>query len=158
MQRILLLLHSSVSLSTLTTSIHPHLPTREQRLCPSPVFIPIICYQRGELSYNGSWKKNTYQMVPWYCVTHSAGCKLLDRIYCQRGARAPSTGPVLALMYTESLFISFSRHFLALYSLWIIVLLLLRALSCLVGPFRISSGFWLASVSLSLRVNSNLFL
>lgn len=43
--------------SPLSTSIHPHLPTREQRLCPSSVFIPIICYQRGELSYNGSWKK-----------------------------------------------------------------------------------------------------
>lgn len=32
----------------------------------------------------GVEKKNTYQMVPWYCVTHSAGCKLLDRILLSR--------------------------------------------------------------------------
>lgn len=92
-------LHSSVSLSTLSTSILPLPPTPEQRFSTSEVFIPIICYQ----SENCAIIEVKNKMVAWYSDSFpwlpTTGTdwkvKIVD---CQHGLQAPSCGLFQLLM------------------------------------------------------------
>lgn len=106
----LLLLLSDISLhalmwttlGTLSTSILPLTPTREQRFSTSQVIIPIICYQRE----NWDIIQVKHKMVAWYSDSfpwlQTTGTKwkvkILDR---EHGVQAPSCGWFQVLQHVE---------------------------------------------------------